>query len=70
VLVEEAGEEIVGRAAHQGPEVDGSVYLTTTGRLERGDLVEAVVYDTNGIDLLATMAAALRVAKPQEFTSP
>jgi tRNA A37 methylthiotransferase MiaB len=71
VLVEEAGQEIVGRAAHQGPEVDGSVYLTTTDRLERGDLVEAVVYDTDGIDLLATMAAAdPHVAKPQEFTSP
>ena len=25
VLVEEMGEEIVGRAAHQGPEVDGAV---------------------------------------------
>jgi ribosomal protein S12 methylthiotransferase len=70
VLVEEAGQEIFGRAAHQGPEVDGSVYLTTTDRLQRGDLVEAVVYDTNGIDLLATMTAAdRRVAKPQEFTS-
>jgi ribosomal protein S12 methylthiotransferase len=70
VLVEEAGQEIVGRAAHQGPEVDGCVYLTTTDRLERGDLVEAVVYDTDGIDLLATMAAAdPHAAKPQEFTS-
>jgi ribosomal protein S12 methylthiotransferase len=68
--VEEAGEEIVGRAAHQGPEVDGSVYLTTTDRLERGDLVEAVVYDSDGIDLLATMTVDPHVAKPQEFKSP
>ena len=70
MLDEEAGQEIVGRAAHQGPEVDGSVYLTTTGRLERGDLVEAVVYDTDGIDLLATMTAEQHRAKPQELRSP
>ena len=34
VLIEEAAAEgIVGRAAHQGPEVDGNVYVTTSDRL-------------------------------------
>ncbi|HEY6812319.1 MAG TPA: 30S ribosomal protein S12 methylthiotransferase RimO [Propionibacteriaceae bacterium] len=60
VLVEEAGEEVVGRAAHQGPEVDGNVYVATSDQPERGDLVEAVVYDSDGVDLLATMRAGQR----------
>jgi ribosomal protein S12 methylthiotransferase len=60
VLVEETGDEVVGRAAHQGPEVDGSVYVATSDRLERGNLVEAVVYGSDGVDLLATMTAGQR----------
>jgi ribosomal protein S12 methylthiotransferase RimO len=54
VLVEEVDEEIIGRAAHQGPEVDGSVHLITGGQPKQGDLVEGVVSDTDGVDLLAT----------------
>jgi ribosomal protein S12 methylthiotransferase len=53
VLVEEVGEEIVGRATHQGPEVDGAVRLIADGHLERGDLVVAVVCDSDGVDLIA-----------------
>jgi MiaB/RimO family radical SAM methylthiotransferase len=53
VLVEEVGEEIVGRATHQGPEVDGAVRLMADGHLERGDLVGAVVCDSDGVDLVA-----------------
>jgi ribosomal protein S12 methylthiotransferase len=60
VLVEEAGDEVVGRAAHQGPEVDGNVYVASSDRLERGDLVEAFVYGSDGVDLLATMSAGQR----------
>ena len=47
VLVEDVltdeDDEIVGRAAHQGPEVDGVVRLLGDGArgLERGDLVPA-----------------------------
>ncbi len=53
VLVEsvEAGE-VVGRAAHQGPEVDGTTYLVRRGP-RVGDLVRAVVVDTEGADLHA-----------------
>jgi ribosomal protein S12 methylthiotransferase len=54
VLVEEADEDIVGRAAHQGPEVDGSVRLITRDGFTRGDLVDAIVSDCDGADLVAT----------------
>jgi tRNA A37 methylthiotransferase MiaB len=54
VLVEEAGGELIGRAAHQGPEVDGNVSLITNDHFVRGDLVNALVCDSQGIDLVAT----------------
>jgi tRNA A37 methylthiotransferase MiaB len=58
VLVEESGELVVGRAAHQGPEVDGSVQLVTNDRRSRpdldvGQLVQAVVVASEGADLVA-----------------
>ncbi len=73
VLIEEAAAEgVVGRAAHQGPEVDGNVYVTTSDRLDRGDLVEAVVSGSDGVDLLAAVTAnQLAVsARRQELRSP
>ena len=52
VLVEDlTGGETVGRAEHQGPEVDGTV--TLSGVAAVGDLVRAVVVGTDGIDLVA-----------------
>jgi ribosomal protein S12 methylthiotransferase len=73
VLIEEAAAEgVVGRAAHQGPEVDGNVYVTTSDRLDRDDLVEAVVSGSDGVDLLAAVTAnqlALSAAR-QELRSP
>ncbi|WP_208543050.1 30S ribosomal protein S12 methylthiotransferase RimO [Nocardioides euryhalodurans] len=53
VLVEHVDDdEVVGRAAHQGPEVDGSTYLV--GSAARvGDLVRAEVVATEGVDLHA-----------------
>jgi ribosomal protein S12 methylthiotransferase len=53
-LVEEVDSEVVGRAAHQGPEVDGNVRLISSDRLRPGDLVDAIVSDTDGADLVAT----------------
>ena len=50
------GETVVeGRAAHQGPETDGSVRLTgpDADRLRVGDLVPAEVVDSEGVDLIA-----------------
>jgi len=53
VLVESLEDgEVVGRAEHQGPEVDGSTSLVgVTPRV--GDLVRAVVVETEGVDLVA-----------------
>jgi MiaB/RimO family radical SAM methylthiotransferase len=71
VLVEEADHEFTGRAAHQGPEIDGNVTLITNEQLDRGNLIDAVVCGTEGIDLVATTIAAQRqVSVPQGFTSP
>ncbi|MCY7395487.1 MAG: 30S ribosomal protein S12 methylthiotransferase RimO [Nocardioides sp.] len=53
VLVESVdGDEVVGRAAHQGPEVDGATYLSG-GDHRVGQLVHAEVVDTDGVDLVA-----------------
>jgi len=61
VLVEEIDEDdgrLVGRAAFQGPDVDGVTYIEPTpGRpTVVGDLVSAVVVATEGIDLVAEPA--------------
>jgi len=57
VLVESVGEEIEGRAAHQGPEVDGNTVLipaAESGREFRiGELVTATVRASQGVDLTA-----------------
>ena len=52
VLVESSADEIEGRAAHQGPEVDGSTYLLDSDA-QVGDLVRAVVVESDGADLYA-----------------
>ncbi|GLW08520.1 ribosomal protein S12 methylthiotransferase RimO [Microtetraspora sp. NBRC 13810] len=58
VLIEEdlgdGGYE--GRAAHQGPEVDGSVTVQGIG-LVPGQIVRAVVMDAEGVDLIARIKA-------------
>jgi MiaB/RimO family radical SAM methylthiotransferase len=54
VLVEEVDSEVLGRAAHQGPEVDGNIRLISRERLRPGALVDAIVCDTDGADLVAT----------------
>jgi ribosomal protein S12 methylthiotransferase len=54
VLIEDVdGEEVVGRGAHQGPDVDGVVRLTGADGLVRGEFVSAFVIDTEGVDLIA-----------------
>lgn len=53
VLVERIDDDATeGRAAHQGPEVDGSTYLLD-GDAQVGDLVRAVVVESEGADLYA-----------------
>ncbi len=59
VLVEDVwsdqpGElELIGRGAHQGPDVDGIVRLVGAAGIERGRIVEAFVTDSEGVDLIA-----------------
>ena len=70
VLVDEVDEDgsVIGRAAHQAPEVDGSVTMTGASGTRPGDLVAARVTGSDGIDLLADASAAaapaFRVRQP------
>lgn len=58
VLVESVEDgEVVGRAMHQGPEVDGVTTLTDCDA-RVGDIVPAVVTDSVGVDLVARSATA------------
>ena len=60
---ERIGEEVVvlledeelqeGRAAHQGPEVDGSTYVQGKEKFRVGEYVKARVIDVSGADLIA-----------------
>jgi ribosomal protein S12 methylthiotransferase RimO len=59
VLVEsDAADEIVGRALHQGPDTDGVTTLDPAGGVKRGQLVHAVVTDSEGVDLTARVDGA------------
>ncbi len=56
VLVErtDADEDVIeGRAAHQGPDVDGVTTLPGGSGLRPGDLVRARVVTADGVDLVA-----------------
>jgi ribosomal protein S12 methylthiotransferase RimO len=62
VLVESVrGGTVEGRAAHQAPEVDGSTTLVGDLAVAVGDLVEASVTGTDGVDLVA---APVRILSP------
>src|SRR5205823_12113771 len=54
VLVESVSDdEVIGRAVHQGPDVDGVTRLDGAAGIRRGQLVPAMVTDTDGADLVA-----------------
>lgn len=53
VLVESVDGDVEGRAAHQGPEVDGTTLLTGADDARVGDLLTARVTGTDGVDLIA-----------------
>jgi ribosomal protein S12 methylthiotransferase RimO len=55
VLVESVDEEegVYGRAAHQAPETDGQVRLTSGEDVRVGRMVEAKVVGAEGVDLVA-----------------
>jgi tRNA A37 methylthiotransferase MiaB len=53
VLVEQVeGAEVSGRAAHQGPDVDGAVRVLDAGDVRRGQLLPCFVVDSDGVDLV------------------
>ncbi|MGL5406249.1 MAG: 30S ribosomal protein S12 methylthiotransferase RimO [Propionibacteriaceae bacterium] len=57
VLVETVEDgEIIGRAHHQGPEVDGVTILTNADSSLVGTIVEAVVCSSDGTDLYAEVS--------------
>ncbi|WGX99241.1 30S ribosomal protein S12 methylthiotransferase RimO [Nocardioides sp. L-11A] len=62
VLVEEVDPDgtgdgtVEGRAAQQGPEVDGSTRVLGVPGARVGDLLRAVVVDSDGVDLIAEPA--------------
>jgi ribosomal protein S12 methylthiotransferase RimO len=57
VLVEQVGDEVVGRSVHQGPDVDGTTTLHGADA-RRGQLVPAFVTATDGVDLIADATGA------------
>ena len=56
VLVEDVDDDIVGRAAHQGPDVDGAVRVLDAEGVQRGQFVPCFVVGTDGVDLVAKLA--------------
>ena len=63
VLVEHVDPDddtVEGRAAHQGPEVDGTTLLTSAEGAKVGDLLTATVTGTDGVDLIARVDGATR----------
>lgn len=57
VLVESVSDdEVIGRAAHQGPEVDGTTTVLGAAGVRVGDLVTAQVIANEGVDLVASAA--------------
>lgn len=52
VLIEEVDDEIIGRAAHQGPEVDGACLVETTADVAVGEFVTGTVIGNEGVDLI------------------
>lgn len=60
VLVERAGPEgVSGYAAHQGPDSDGECRLPV-GSAALGDLVTGTVVDSDGVDLVVSVASGTR----------
>ena len=57
VLVEDRASQ-EGRAAHQGPEVDGATTVASDENLAVGEIVKAIVVDSDGVDLVAKLISA------------
>ena len=66
VLIEErlGGGEFEGRAAHQAPEVDGTTTVHGRADLHPGQLVQATVVASDGVDLVAEARTSAGSAEP------
>jgi ribosomal protein S12 methylthiotransferase len=66
VLIEErlGDGEFEGRAAHQAPEVDGTTTVHATADLHPGQLVQATVVSSDGVDLVAAARPPAGSAEP------
>jgi MiaB/RimO family radical SAM methylthiotransferase len=56
--IDEDTDQLTGRAAHQGPDVDGATILRLLPGAQApvaGEIIAAVVSDTEGIDLIAEL---------------
>ncbi|MGH3761051.1 30S ribosomal protein S12 methylthiotransferase RimO [Actinophytocola sp.] len=70
VLVERVeGGECAGRAAHQGPEVDGECLLTGEAELMVGDLVRGKVVGAEGVDLIVAPVENIEASHMSELAS-
>ncbi|WP_460852956.1 30S ribosomal protein S12 methylthiotransferase RimO [Nocardioides montaniterrae] len=52
---EDSDNTVEGRAAHQGPEVDGITYVSGSGSARVGDFLRARVVASDGVDLFAEL---------------
>jgi len=61
VLIDEVLSDgsYLGRGEHQAPEVDGAIEVRSARQLAAGDLVQAVVTGSDGVDLSASAVADL-----------
>jgi len=57
-MVEEIDEAVIGRAEHQGPEVDGCVDQGDAAAVSVGDIVDVEFVGSDGVDLVARPANA------------
>ena len=66
VLIEErlGDGEFEGRAAHQAPEVDGTTTVHASADLHPGQLVQATVVASDGVDLVAAARTSVGSAEP------
>jgi ribosomal protein S12 methylthiotransferase RimO len=68
VLIEEqcGPGQYQGRAAHQAPEVDGVTTVRSPARLAVGDMVSAVVVESEGVDLIAEAGPSAPAGAPAQ----
>ncbi|WP_420313595.1 30S ribosomal protein S12 methylthiotransferase RimO [Actinopolymorpha alba] len=61
---------VEGRAAHQGPEVDGTTLVRGAAGARPGTLLQARVVDTDGVDLVAEVTEVAGVTEVVEDAPP